>query len=333
MTETPIGSLAVAQVVAARTGWLSPVLRSWYAPPTLERRLAAEAAGWVALVGDRAFGAGFRRDVGLSRPADDLAWSHRALPLAGGGWALTGIRFRGLDVTKPFVDVLATSTPPTADDVLEVASHVASRYAAFEPRCVRFDVPDPDGLVGDLPPESAAVDQYVVAGLLESLRGRPPGVTFARTALWPGEPGQLATLAAHIYADLHRTHPEMRLWAAAADQESLAQCAHEGLLFEVRVDGVTAGVVAALREEAHGLTGHVVQEICLDAAHRGQGLAPAVLDHLVRALPRDEGGTLWGTIHPDNTASLRNALSIGRQKVGGYVWVTPPGLPGMPAGV
>jgi L-amino acid N-acyltransferase YncA len=88
-------------------------------------------------------------------------------------------------------------------------------------------------------------------------------------------------------------------------------------------------VVAALREEAHGLTGHVVQEICLDAAHRGRGLAPAVLDHLVRALPREEGATLWGTIHPDNTASLRNALGIGRQKVGGYVWVTPPGLPGM----
>jgi hypothetical protein len=39
---------------------------------------------------------------------------------------------------------------------------------------------------------------------------------------------------------------------------------------------------------------------------------------------------LWGTIHPDNAASLRNALRMGRQKVGAFVWVAPPGLPGMP---
>jgi hypothetical protein len=35
-------------------------------------------------------------------------------------------------------------------------------------------------------------------------------------------------------------------------------------------------------------------------------------------------------LHPDNQRSLRNALSVGRRVVGGYVWVTPSGLPGMP---
>jgi hypothetical protein len=55
-----------------------------------------------------------------------------------------------------------------------------------------------------------------------------------------------------------------------------------------------------------------------------------VLQRLVDDLPAEDGDTLWGTIHPGNTPSLRNATSIGRRLVGGYVWVTPAELPGMP---
>ncbi len=73
-----------------------------------------------------------------------------------------------------------------------------------------------------------------------------------------------------------------------------------------------------------------MQELCLDAGHRGRRLAPAILQRLVDELPADEGDVLWGTIHPGNEPSLCNALSIGRELVGGYVWVTPAGLPGMP---
>jgi hypothetical protein len=54
------------------------------------------------------------------------------------------------------------------------------------------------------------------------------------------------------------------------------------------------------------------------------------MQHLLENLPAEPGDVLWGTIHPDNTASLRNALSIGREPVGGYAWITPRDLPGMP---
>jgi L-amino acid N-acyltransferase YncA len=89
-------------------------------------------------------------------------------------------------------------------------------------------------------------------------------------------------------------------------------------------------VVAAIRDDRHGLSGFCVQELCLDAAWRRRGLASAVVQRLVDALPADDGDVLWGTIHPDNAPSLRNALAVGRRVVGGYAWVTPSGLPGMP---
>ncbi|GAB2471255.1 hypothetical protein GCM10027030_02400 [Luteococcus sediminum] len=36
---------------------------------------------------------------------------------------------------------------------------------------------------------------------------------------------------------------------------------------------------------------------------------------------------LWGSIHPDNQPS--NALSLGREVVGAYIWLTPTGLRGL----
>jgi hypothetical protein len=314
---------------------MSGVVREWYAPAALGAQLATDLSGALALVGDHEFATSFKGDVGVPVDVDDLDWANRVLALPGGGWALTGIRFRGRDVTLPFVDVVATTAGPTPSEIAEVAAFVAETYAAFTPRCVRFDVPDPDALVSALAqaPDAtrAVVDQYVVAGLVASLRRRGTSTSFDRVTLVGGDPGPLAARAAAIYADLHRDLPHTRMWAGAEDEESLAECAAEGLLFEVAVEGEPAGVVAALREDGHGLQGYVVQELCLDSAHRGRGLAAPVLQHLVRALPADEGATLWGTIHPDNAASLRNALRIGRQKAGGFVWVTPPGLPGMVA--
>src|SRR5262245_34247390 len=259
--------VTVADVVSARTGWLSPTLHEWYPQEALERQLAAEAAGAVAMVGDREFAAGFRRDVGLPIDVDELDWANRVLRLPGGGWALTGIRFRGLDVTLPFVDVVATTAGPTAREVAEVAARVAATYAAFRPRCVRFDVPDPDALVAALADDRggtrAQVDQYVVAGSGASLRERPTSPAYDRVTLRRGEAGPLAARAAAIYADLHRFSPATRQWAAAEDAESLAACAAQDLLFEVLVDGEPAGVVAALREDAHGLLGYVMQELVL----------------------------------------------------------------------
>ena len=334
MREGQTGGVELEDLVAARLPWVAGVIHDWYPPAALAAQLAVDLDGALALVGDRDFAASFRRDVGLPVEVDDLAWANRVLALPDGGWALTGIRFRGLDVTLPFVDVVATTTGPTPRDVAEVAARVASSYAPFRPRCVRFDVPDPDALVTALAGQAdgtrAEVDQYVVAGPVRALRERATRPSYEGVALRRGDAGPLAARAATIYADLHQSAPQTTWWANAEDVDSLAACAAEGLLFEVLVGGEPAGVVAALREDAHGLLGYVVQELCLDGSHRGRGLAAPVLQHLVRALPDGEGATLWGTIHPDNAASLRNAQRIGRQKVGGFVWVTPPGLAGMP---
>ena len=337
----PVDDL-LGELVEARLPWTSDRVGSWYGASDLRRQLGTALSAEAERVGDVAFGELFRDGVGVARGAsevaDPLAWANRRLDLPDGGWAVTGIRFRGGEALRPFVDVVATTAPPTADGLLAVAEVVVTAYQDYHPLCLRVDAPDAPALVGllDEDPrfgELCAVDQHVVAGLVDRLRVHPRAARYAEVRLRPGDPRVLTTRVASIYEEIALDRPEHALWATPEDADSLGACAGAGLLFEVLLEGEPAGVVAALRYDAHAMRGFSVQELCLDAAHRGRRLAPAILQRLVDELPGDEGDVLWGTIHPGNEPSLRNALSIGRELVGGYVWVTPAGLPGMPRDV
>lgn len=321
-------------LVDARVGWVSGTLRSWYAESDLREHIRSAMSVEDHRVANAAFGLEFRDGVGLHPDSDPLDWTNRRIDLPGGGWALTGIRFRGADARRPFVDVVATTEPPTTDGLIRLAGAVVPAYRAFEPLCLRVDAPEPAGLVEQLVVDDrfgpgCAVDMFVVAGPVKALKDRPRASAYDRVSLRAGDPEPLAERVAAVYAELVEQRPELAMWANPEDEESLAECAAEGLLFEVLVDGEPAGVVASVRYDAHGMAGFSVQELCLDDAHRGRHVASAVVQRLVDTLPARHDDVLWGTIHPENQPSLRNALSVGRVVVGGYVWVTPSGLAGM----
>jgi L-amino acid N-acyltransferase YncA len=323
----------LAEMARARLAWLHPRVRSWYDDGELLDQLASALEAEVRRVGDVDFGAGFRNDVGVDvgTPPD---WANRRIDLASGGWAVTGIRFRGLDPNRPFVDLIATSEPPTPDGLAAVAASVVPAYAPFTPRALRAEVFDPAALVAALETDArfgprCGIDMHLVAGRVDELLARPRVPAYDHVALRPGAADRLAALVADVYVGLAARNPDVLMWATPESEDSLADCAAQGLLFEVLADANTAGAVAAIRADAHGMRGYSVQEICLDDRYRGRRLAAGVMQHLLERLPAEAGDVLWGTIHPQNMPSLHNARSIGREPVGGYAWITPAALPGM----
>jgi L-amino acid N-acyltransferase YncA len=321
-------------MVEARLSWTSADIAGWYGESDVRRQLRSGLADEADRVDNAAFGREFRDAVGLDL-VDPIDWANRRIELSDGGWAVTGIRFRGRDVRLPFVDVVATTAPPTADGLAVVAAAVEPAYRAFRPRCLRVDVPDAAGLVARLAGDPrfgrrCDVDLHVLAGPVTDLRARSRAPSYPVVSLRAGDPDALAERVEAIYAELAERDARHAMWATAEDAESLAECSAEGLLFEVLADDTPAGVVAARREDGHAMAGFVVQELCLDASHRGRRLAPAVVQRLIDELPARAGDVLWGTVHPANKPSLRNARSVGRAVVGGYAWVAPAGAPGMP---
>jgi len=323
------------QMVTARSAWASNSLRHWYPTDQLRAQLRealAQEAGWV---GDADFGRGFRDALGAPDVPDALAWANHLVDLPDDGWALTHLRFRDGDPARAFVDVVATAAPPTPDGLARVAAAALPAYVPFTPRCLRVEVPDAPGLLTDLAADDrfgpCAVAHHVLARLVADLRRYPRAATHPSVQLRPTTPEQAAERVAGIYAELELVEPRITAWARPQDAASLAEPAEAGLLFDVLVGDVTAGVVAAGRDDDHAMTGFTVVELCLDSAHRGRRLAPALLQRLVDELPARPGDVLWGTVHPDNTPSLRNALSTGRTITSSVLWISPTGYPGMPA--
>ena len=323
----------LTEMARARLAWLHPRIRSWYDGGQLLDQLASALEVEAHRVGNVDFGAGFRSDTGLVVGAP-LDWANRQIDLTSGGWAVTGIRFRGLDPNRPFVDIIATSEPPTPDGLAAVAASTVPAYAPFRPRSLRVEHFDPAALVAQLETDArfgqrCGIDMHLVAGRVDELLARPRVPAYDHVTLRQGAADRLAGLVADIYHGLAARNPDLLLWATPETADSLADCAAEGLLFEVLADAGTAGAVAAIRDDAHGMTGFSVQEICLDDRYRGRRLAAGVMQHLLERLPAEAGDVLWGTIHPQNRPSLRNSQSIGRAPVGGYAWITPAALPGM----
>lgn len=306
----------LAQMTRAYEAWMPRQLRDWYPRDERLRLARKEMRPHAEHVANREFGVGFRdhlNSIDGPNVKDPLAWANRHVKFADGHWCVAGIRFLGLDPKKPFVHVVATSVPPELDGLAPYAQHLHNEFADFAPVAIRFELPNP--------PESADVDQWIVAGLVSELRASPRRPLSDQVRLIPAAPEDMVEYADDVLGNVVKQTPDVATWTEAATLPQLQSCAETGALYAVEVGGQRAGVIAAARDDANGMRGFQVYENLLDDHARGRGLAPAAMQHLCDVLPAHPGDTLWGTIHAGNGPSLGNALAVGRKKIAAFVWV------------
>ncbi|MDK8822722.1 hypothetical protein QP980_02390 [Corynebacterium coyleae] len=306
----------LAQMTRAYEAWMPRQLRDWYPRDERLRLARKEMRPHAEHVANREFGVGFRdhlNSIDGPNVKDPLAWANRHVKFADGHWCVAGIRFLGLDPKKPFVHVVATSVPPELDGLAPYAQHLHNEFADFAPVAIRFELPNP--------PESADVDQWIVAGLVSELRASPRRPLSDQVRLIPAAPEDMVEYADDVLGNVVKQTPDVATWTEAATLPQLQSCAETGALYAVEVGGQRAGVIAAARDDANGMRGFQVYAFLLDDHARGRGLAPAAMQHLCDVLPAHPGDTLWGTIHAGNGPSLGNALAVGRKKIAAFVWV------------
>lgn len=306
----------LAQMASAYAAWMPSQLRDWYSEEERFYLATEEMRPQAEHVANDEFGAGFRdhlNSIGGPTVEDPLAWANRHVEFTDGHWCVAGIRFLGLDPKKPFVHVVATSVSPQYDGLAPYAAQLHREFADFVPVAIRFELPNP--------PESADVDQWIVAGLVSELRASPRRPLSDQVRLIPAAPEDMVEYADDVLGNVVKQRPEVATWTEAATLPQLQSCAETGALYAVEVGGQRAGVIAAARDDANGMRGFQVYENLLDDHARGRGLAPAAMQHLCDVLPAHPGDTLWGTIHAGNGPSLGNALAVGRKKIAAFVWV------------
>ena len=155
-----------------------------------------------------------------------------------------------------------------------------------------------------------------VVGLLTDLRRRetPPELSASP---------RTDTAFYDRYRQIHSVHvaqdPAHTRHARCEDRQALEELAARGLLFDVRVNGKRAGIIAVAHDVRRGIRGATVVELVLDHEYRGLRYGQHLSTLLAKALPLPDEECLTGTIHVENVAAYRSALRAGRVDVGGEI--------------
>lgn len=322
LPSTP--GVALQQLVSGAVRCAAPATSNWLTPEQLQKNLRAEAEGWLRRATDaelaHAYAAHF--PVAGTRPEE---YRNRLFEADTGHRLLTGIRFRGLNLARPFVELIWHDRAlPQAGALTGVLGALLGAYRAFAPQYVTLFWAEAAAAPGSLLelPGFTLQDRLVAAPVQQVAQASVPDQQ--RVELLPARAGDIYARYAAEYAALHAGSPELRDVTRAESMESLEDAECEGLLFQIFVAGEAAGVYALEASSRAGLGGYQVQEILLYQPFRGRGLAPAVHVAACRSVQVAPECLLWGVIGAANSSSLRTALRAGRRVVGGTYRYCPP---------
>ena len=292
-----------------------PMVRMWRGKD-LEADLHMMTAREVALLVDETTARGFAETMKvLALPP--TAFTARLVEIDGTRF-LARIDFPDTTGANSFVEILRATTPPGSITDATVFHRLAEAFAGFAPHRIQFYHPShrPIAVPG------ARVDQHFLAGLASEMTARSPAPGLERIELARATNLSFYPRYVAVYRQMYEERPALLDSVRIEDEESLAECLADALLFEIAVNGLWAGIVAARHRLVGGVRGIYMIEIVLDATHRGQTLGPAVHQRLATIVSTSEpAAVIIGTIARANTPSLTTATRAGRVEIGAWYWL------------
>jgi GNAT superfamily N-acetyltransferase len=293
-----------------------PLLLEWYAESVLNDLLLADVQRDTREFFLDNFAAKFGGRTSELGIAPEF-YKHRLLEVAGRR-LIAGIRFFGMDIERPFIDVPRISKPlEHQSQQLEISRLLSKEFAIFKPTRWRiFQASHLEYQFAGCDP-----DKRVIAGLLSSINAQPKPLNFKRVELKPAINLEFYPRYEALYQDLFTQRPWLSDVSRTETLEDLQHYLENDKVFEIFVDGVWAGITIAARDQEWGLKGWLMIEIVLDSRWQGQGLGVAVQRQLATQLEDAGNDTLFGTIGAVNIPMQKTATKVGRVNLGGEYWV------------
>lgn len=247
-----------------------------------------------------------------------MHFAHRLLEVSGLR-IIAGIRFFGMDLKRPFVEIAGIGRPVQSDaERDEISAELARAFAVFKPLHWRvfqashlpYQFADCDG------------DKRVLAGLLSEMGAAAKPNHWERVTLRRAQNLEFYPRYESALQELYRARPWLPDVCRIESLEDMREYLAHNEVFEVLIDGEWAGLTIASRSERFGLRGWYMIEVTLQQRWHGQGLAVALQRHLAAQLIDEGRDCLFGTIGAVNIPMLKTAERVGRIDLGGQFWVS-----------
>jgi len=236
------------------------------------------------------------------------------------GEMITSIRFVGGDLNKPAVYLIHKDFElKDTKDIKLIGETIKKHYAIFKPKRFRWYsstietdlIEAHDFITGDL---------IYLAEFIDYLKEQPLPKNFNKVSLHSANSLSWYSDYQKGFDEIYKKWPAFIEMAQVESKETLNELIEKKLLFEIEIEGKWAGIIAANSGSDYFFNGYYIVEEFLTENFRGKKLASSVQRHLINKLTSNSNEMLFGTIHYDNPASLRTALSAKRKAIGMYIF-------------
>lgn len=293
-----------------------PFVREHCASDTIRANLGTELEADIRKGTDAGLAKGFREHCPVDG-ASENDYMIRHVQLATGLDLLTGIRFRGLDLNRPFVAILHRSKGfADGSQLRQAMDQLTQEFAIFSPKAVLFYC---SSASDEYIPDADTADKRILMGAIDDIASIPidPSLTIKKATEL-----DFYDQYRDEYAIVEKNAPDYLRAETAESEEDMRDCVEKHITYKVYMGGEFAGVFVVTKSTFLGADGYYVIENLLFEKFRGRKLADSLQSAVARELSALGGKLLFGSIYPSNFPSYRAAIRSRRVDIGGNYMVS-----------
>ena len=231
----------------------------------------------------------------------------RILDVEKDKFIMAGIRFRGLNVNKPFISIVA-NFEITNDRLSSLAKLVKNEFSVFKPIAFQFHLPSEVELIAP----GIGIDRYTIVGSVEKLIERKLPRRVETIEIVELNNTEFYDDYLSEYKIFHDKNQNLKDEVKPESLEDFKEAISNQLLYKVIIEDKHAGIIAGSAFDYYGIKGVCILEEILYDSFKGKGLGAYLQKEFAKKL-RGRYQLLWGTISSLNQPSLKTAFRNGRK--------------------
>lgn len=239
-------------------------------------------------------------------------YCNKIIKLSNNNSIMTQLRFKGLDLKKPFIEILFTNFEVNNNNIEEICLCVSKNYNTVPNTCLRFF--NKSNIVNL--ERNCQIDKVLYANYYTS--PLPAYINSKMVHL------EIPTDVTSFYDEyLHEYNAVNKEFATPLSIEMLQKLIIKESFFLIKNGNNIIGSIAANEKYVGSIMGYEIVDEIIYQKYRGNSFASEAQNLLINKLISNKLEVLiLGTIHPNNIASIKTAESNNRIRLGAWHFIS-----------
>lgn len=290
------------------------ILLNWVGSENVENSIKAKLMVDYAALYDESAAQKFMNKFHITGTDIEDYYTH-LIDLGGDKAVISTINFRNIEGKYiPFIHILHKNFDFFTINEKDLDT-IINRYKIFKPEFIGFykhDLRENTIIQG----YSVTGDSIVVAGHIDTIKQLPKPEKYYEISIEIIKNMDFYETYSIEYDDFLKGNLPVHNMVNKESAETMDALIKKNFVYKIIIDNEYAGIFAVNKTKEKYFNSYLIAEEILFKKFRGRGFAPAVQRKVIDNLNAGREELIFGTIHPQNSASLKTALKNERVFLG-----------------